>query len=48
LNVGGGLDVPIGKLVSVGVDLRYHQTFGVFDNAGFMTTLAHVAFHFGS
>jgi hypothetical protein len=48
VNAGGGLDVPIGKLVSVGVDLRYHQTLGVFDNAGFVTTMANVAFHFGS
>ena len=48
VNLGGGFDVPIGKLVSLGLDVRYHQTFGVFDDPGFVTTMANVAFHFGS
>jgi hypothetical protein len=48
VNMGAGLDVPVGNLVSLGTDVRWHQTIGVFDNAGFLTTMATVAFHFGS
>jgi hypothetical protein len=47
INGGAGIDVPLGRLVSIGVDARYHQTFGVFDDPGFVTTMANVAFHFG-
>jgi hypothetical protein len=47
VNVGGGLDVPIGRRVSVGGDLRYHRTFGVFDDPGFLTTMVNVAVYFG-
>lgn len=46
-NVGTGFDVPLGSLVSIGADVRYHQTLGVFDDPGFVTTLANVSFHFG-
>jgi hypothetical protein len=46
-NVGTGFDVPLGRLVSIGADVRYHQTLGVFDDPGFVTTLANVSFHFG-
>jgi hypothetical protein len=48
VNMGAGFDVPVGNLVSLGTDVRWHQTIGVFDNAGFLTTMATVAFHFGS
>jgi outer membrane protein W len=47
LNVGAGFDVPIGNLVSLGTDIRWNQTIGVFNDPGFLTTLATVAFHFG-
>jgi hypothetical protein len=47
MNFGGGFDVPIGRRVSVGGDLRYHQTFGVFDDPGFLTTMVNVAVYFG-
>lgn len=46
-NVGTGFDVPVGSRVSIGADVRYHQTLGVFDDPGFVTTLANVSFHFG-
>ena len=48
INMGAGFDVPVGKLVSLGTDVRWHQTFGVFDNDGFLATMATVGFHFGS
>jgi hypothetical protein len=48
VNAGAGFDVPVGDLVSLGADVRWHQTIGVFDDAGFLTTMATVAFHFGS
>jgi hypothetical protein len=48
VNVGAGFDVPVGKLVSVGTDIRWNQTIGVLNDPGFVTTLATVAFHFGS
>jgi len=47
LNFGGGLDVPIGRRVSVGGAVRYHQTFGIFDDPGFLTTMVNVAVYFG-
>jgi Outer membrane protein beta-barrel domain len=48
LNAGTGFDVPVGRLVSLGADVRYHQTLGVFgNNPGFVTTMANVSFHFG-
>ncbi len=47
VDVGTGFDVPLGRLVSIGTDVRYHQTLGVFDDPGFVTTLATVSFHFG-
>src|SRR5262249_49193545 len=47
VNVGAGFDVPVGKLVSLGTDIRWNQTIGVLNDPGFLTTLATVAFHFG-
>ena len=48
LNAGSGFDVPVGRHVSLGADVRYHQTLGVFEsNPGFVTTMANVSFHFG-
>lgn len=47
VNFGGGFDVPIGRRVSIGGDLRYHQTLGVFDDPGFLTTMVNVAVYFG-
>jgi hypothetical protein len=47
MNFAGGFDVPIGRRVSVGGDLRYHQTFSVFDDPGFLTTMVNVAVYFG-
>jgi len=47
VNVGAGFDVPVGKLVSLGADVRWNQTIGVLDDPGYVTTLANVAFHFG-
>jgi hypothetical protein len=48
VNLGTGLDVPLGRLVSLGVDARWNQTIGPFDDPGFLTTTANVGFHFGS
>jgi hypothetical protein len=47
MNFGGGLDVPIGRRVSLGAALRYHQTLGVFDDPGFLTTMVNVGVYFG-
>ncbi len=47
INFGSGVDVPLGRHVSIGTDVRYHQTLGVFDDPGFLTTMANVSFHFG-
>jgi outer membrane protein W len=47
MNFAGGLDVPIGRRVSVGADLRYHQTLGIFDDPGFLTTMVNVGVYFG-
>lgn len=46
LNIGAGFDVPVGRLVSLGAGLRYNQTLGVFDDPGYLTTMAQVSFHF--
>jgi Outer membrane protein beta-barrel domain len=47
VNVGAGCDVPVGKLVSLGTDIRWNQTIGLLNDPGYLTTLATVAFHFG-
>ena len=47
LNLGGGFDVPLGRLVSLGVDARWNQTLHVFNDPHFVTTMANVSFHFG-
>lgn len=48
INIGTGFDIPLGRYVSLGTDVRYHQTIGVTSNPGFLTTLANLSFHFGS
>jgi hypothetical protein len=47
INVGGGLDVPVGSRVSLGVDVRYHNAFDAFEGVDFVTTLFNVAIWFG-
>lgn len=46
-NVGGGFDVPIVPLVSLGIDVRYHRPVDVFDGFSFVTTMLNVGLHFG-
>ena len=46
-NVGGGVDVPVTDLVSLGVDVRYHNAFDALDGLQFVTTMLDVGFHFG-
>lgn len=46
-NVGGGFDVAIVPLVSMGIDVRYHRPVDVFDGFAFVTTMLNVGFHFG-
>jgi hypothetical protein len=46
LNVGAGFDVPVGHLVSLGADVRYNKTLGVFDDPSNATAMAHLSFHF--
>lgn len=47
INVGGGVDVPVGSRVSLGVDIRYHNAFDAFAGVDFVTTLFNVAIWFG-
>jgi opacity protein-like surface antigen len=47
LNVGGGLDVAVSKLISLGVDVRYHDAVSAFGGTGFVTSMFDVGFHFG-
>jgi len=48
LNTGGGLDVHITDLVSLGVDVRYHNAFNALGGLQFVTTMFNVALHFGN
>lgn len=47
LNVGGGFDVPVTDLVSLGLDVRYHNAFDALGGLQFVTTMLNVGFHFG-
>ena len=47
LNLGGGFDVPVTDLVSLGLDLRYHNAFDALGGLQFITTMLNVGFHFG-
>src|SRR5262245_32681331 len=47
LNVGGGVDMPVTDLVSLGVDVRYNNAFDALGGLQFVTTMFNVGFHFG-
>lgn len=47
INVGGGADVMLGRRVSLGVDVRYHDAFDAFEGVDFVTTMLSVGIHFG-
>ena len=47
LNVGGGFDVPVTDLVSLGVDVRYHNAVDALGGFQFVTTMLNVGFRFG-
>jgi hypothetical protein len=45
LNAGGGLDLALTDMLSVGLDVRYHHAF-VLGDFRFVTTMATVGVHF--
>jgi hypothetical protein len=47
INVGGGLDVFVHRIVSLGVDVRYHDAFDALDGLEFVTTMFNVGIHLG-
>ena len=47
LNVGAGVDVAVTDLVSLGLDVRYHDAFDALGGLQFVTTMLNVGFHFG-
>jgi opacity protein-like surface antigen len=48
LNAGGGLDVAVSRVVSLGVDVRYHNAFTAFDRLELLTAMLKVGVHFGA
>jgi len=46
VNVGGGVDVALNQLISVGIDVRWHRLFNLLDHLSFLTTMASLSFHF--
>lgn len=46
VNAGGGADFAVTDLVSLGVDVRYHNAVDAFGGLGFVTTMFNVGFHF--
>lgn len=47
LNAGGGFDVFVHRIVSLGADVRYHNAFDAFDGVEFVSILFNVGVHLG-
>ena len=47
LQFGGGFDIPIGTHFSLGPDVRYHRTVGVFNDPGYVSAMLNLSFHIG-
>jgi len=45
-NVGGGVDVALTRLLSVGADVRYHRAVNVLENVDFVTTMVSLGLRF--